>query len=357
MKLIIKENYDNNEVYNNFIMAEESAPFAIDCVPVVENSNTSLYHIDSKYLKTIAEDYDLELQDAFDVVCEEDSINPDYAALIVEEYELLEDPTMLNDFEHRFFMKECSSNSPEYKLAEACFEEYLNTFDESVFDAILDEAAPNFTLVGGVANNIDKPKPTKPNYPLTVANGGRGNLTTTGSRTSNAEPGELVVRGNTAPAVGSRGTSKSGNSKPNIIDITAYSTSTDKTSNKNQKQDYSYAGRSTRTGTNTGTGESNSKSSRLRKIGRYGLKGLAALGVATAAYDSINGAIKGAQNYRNRPRTWLAKKIAALRKLYSKWMNKASNADPKKANIIKRACAKLLKVIDKLMAKLQQAAN
>lgn len=59
-----------------------------------------------------------------------------------------------------------------------------------------------------------------------------------------------------------------------------------------------------------------------------------------------------------KPKTWIAKKIQSLRKVYAKWMNLAKVERYRgKAGIIKRACLKLAEVIDFLLRKLQNATD
>ncbi len=69
--------------------------------------------------------------------------------------------------------------------------------------------------------------------------------------------------------------------------------------------------------------------------------------------------IKGIYNkFKDRPRNVIAKKIASLRKIYSKWMTKAKwEKDAKIASAIKKAGHALMTVIDKLLQAMQRGAN
>ena len=70
-------------------------------------------------------------------------------------------------------------------------------------------------------------------------------------------------------------------------------------------------------------------------------------------------AIKGLENYqqyRNRPKSVIAKRIAALRGVYKKFMLEAQR-NPKQANVFKRMAAKILSVIDKLLHYMQNKAD
>lgn len=59
----------------------------------------------------------------------------------------------------------------------------------------------------------------------------------------------------------------------------------------------------------------------------------------------------------NKPKSWIGQKIAALRKVYASWMQKAQKGGPGVGAKIKQAAAKLLQIIDALMAKMQNAAG
>jgi hypothetical protein len=62
--------------------------------------------------------------------------------------------------------------------------------------------------------------------------------------------------------------------------------------------------------------------------------------------------------FKDRPRNVIAKKIAALRKIYSKWMAKAKwEKDAKIASAFKKAGHALMTVIDKLLQAMQRGAN
>ena len=69
--------------------------------------------------------------------------------------------------------------------------------------------------------------------------------------------------------------------------------------------------------------------------------------------------IKGLYNkFKDRPRNVIAKKIASLRKIYAKWMEKAKiEKDAKIASVFKKAGHALMTVIDKLLQAMQRGAN
>lgn len=82
---------------------------------------------------------------------------------------------------------------------------------------------------------------------------------------------------------------------------------------------------------------------------KIGLGIVGAVGAGALGYKILKQA-------QNQPKTWIAKKIAALRNSYSRIITQAKR-NPKKSGALKRVAAKILIIIDKLMAKLQNATN
>ena len=80
------------------------------------------------------------------------------------------------------------------------------------------------------------------------------------------------------------------------------------------------------------------------------------IGIGVGAAAAIGGSIYAINKYRNQPKSVIAKRIAALRHVYAKFMENARR-NPAKAGVFKRAAAKLLSVIDRLLAFLQRKAD
>lgn len=86
-------------------------------------------------------------------------------------------------------------------------------------------------------------------------------------------------------------------------------------------------------------------------LGKYGSKAALIAGVGVGANKLIKA-------YRNKPKSVIAKKIASLRKIYSKWMQRAqSSKDSGIVSKLRRGAAKILQVIDKLLGLLQSKAD
>jgi hypothetical protein len=77
-----------------------------------------------------------------------------------------------------------------------------------------------------------------------------------------------------------------------------------------------------------------------------------------AVYGGYKGLQKLVQTAKERPNSWIGRKIAALRNIYHKWMNAAEKTtDKTNSSLIKNAAHKILNVIDKLMVILQKHAG
>ena len=105
----------------------------------------------------------------------------------------------------------------------------------------------------------------------------------------------------------------------------------------------------------------------LNKIKRNPAKAAWGAALATAASPisgplAAYGTYKGIQHvykkYKNRPKSVIAKKIASLRKLYSKWLERAKiERDDRTAGILKRIATNIMLLIDKLLELLQKGAD
>lgn len=87
----------------------------------------------------------------------------------------------------------------------------------------------------------------------------------------------------------------------------------------------------------------------IKRLAKGSSIGIAATGLSAAAIYKL------AQKQKS-PKSFIGKKIASFRKIYRNLINQA-NKNPKKAGMLKRVAAKILKVIDQLMVKLQNMAG
>ena len=87
----------------------------------------------------------------------------------------------------------------------------------------------------------------------------------------------------------------------------------------------------------------------IKRLAKGSSIGIAATGLSASAIYKL------AQKQKS-PKSFIGKKISSFRKIYRNLINQA-NKNPKKAGMLKRVAAKILKVIDQLMVKLQNMAG
>lgn len=94
-------------------------------------------------------------------------------------------------------------------------------------------------------------------------------------------------------------------------------------------------------------------------LGSFAAGGARSLGLTgVQLYGMGSGANYYIKKYKNRPKSVIAKKIAALRRIYSKWLQRANNAvEDREAGICKRIAAKIMNIIDGLLNLLQRKAD
>ena len=82
------------------------------------------------------------------------------------------------------------------------------------------------------------------------------------------------------------------------------------------------------------------------------------LGVPLQLYGSAKNIGRIYDHYKNRPRSVIAKKIASLRDLYSKWLHRAKiERDDKTASVMKMIATNIMLLIDKLLLALQKGID
>ncbi len=109
-------------------------------------------------------------------------------------------------------------------------------------------------------------------------------------------------------------------------------------------------------GSNSGNRGSTSSGGSSSSSGGMGLGMKAVIGAGIGG--AVAGGLFAYKQYRDKPKSVIAKRIAALRQTYSKFMAKAQKApNDGIKNKLKHVAAKILQVIDKLMSFLQKKAD
>ena len=269
----------------------------------------------------LSEDYGIDYIDAMYAIAEASDMDPEHLAVSVPEEDIIAYPEIVNELAN-IVVQPLSENDFEYQYVDMCLEAWDNTGDESYLEAIVEdyylEECANILLEEINADyELDETRPFgykkwygKPYMAV------RDTVNNVGAEYKDLwQDLKQGARGTKVNLSGDR-------DKHGIVDKTAWE--------------------------------------RVKGVGSaFGKHKAATAGAVAAAGAAGYGVYKFAnwvKEARNKPKSWIGKKIAALRSIYQKWMQQAQK-NPKKAGMIKSACAKLLSIIDALMAKLQNAVG
>ena len=132
--------YNADSILDEAVLLDESESITkLPSVPVVENSRLGCGMVSINDLCNLVEDYDCSFEDAFCSIAEENEIDTDSLAVVVEDYNLIEMPELV-DLVPNIVVKPISEDNIVYQFVDACINEYYETGDEDWLYNILDEA-------------------------------------------------------------------------------------------------------------------------------------------------------------------------------------------------------------------------
>ena len=132
--------YNTYSILDEAVLLDESESIVkLPAIPVVENSRLGCGMVSINDLCNLVEDYDCSFEDAFCSIAEENEIDTDSLAVVVEDYNLIEMPELV-DIVPNIVVKPISEDNIVYQFVDACINEYYETGDEDWLYNILDEA-------------------------------------------------------------------------------------------------------------------------------------------------------------------------------------------------------------------------
>ena len=135
--------YNADSILDEAVLLDESESVTkLPSIPVVENSRLGCGMVSINDLCNLVEDYDCSFEDAFCSIAEENEIDTDSLAVVVEDYNLIEMPELV-DLVPNIVVKPISEDNIVYQFVDACINEYYETGDEDWLYNILDEADTN----------------------------------------------------------------------------------------------------------------------------------------------------------------------------------------------------------------------
>ena len=294
-------------------LSEDECLLDPNTIPVFENARLDMHIVTYNDMVKLSESYGLDADECLQCVAETNQIDPSTIAVAIDEADSIVDPDIVTDFP-QVVINPISEESLAYKFCEACVDAYAETADEDYLWFAIDES---YLL------EADKAPETK-------------------------EKKEGLVSRITGAAGAVRDAFSGTKSK---LDYLAGQAKKDYADSRDVGEGRRQAGmKAFRNAKVTGSKLLNKKDAAV-------IGGTAAVGVAGIAGAAVmaNKILKAANN---KPKSWIGKKIASLRSLYSKWLRRANmEKNLRRASAIKKVCATIMNVIDKLMARLQNAAG
>jgi hypothetical protein len=296
-------------------LTQEEAKLKIEEVPIVEHNGS--YLVDNYYLEKLSEQ---GVECLFQDIAEANGIDMNKMLNVVKEEDVISNPWLLFESSVVAPIKE---SSLEYQYVSECIDKWSATSDDSYLDAIVEDTYLN-EFVDKIKDFYTKDfKNAKQSFDYSKTLYKR-NINYINSIAKDKKNLNKTLSDNNATGAAKKAASNE------LARIKDHIKSNGEILRGHEKD----------TTKNVAKG-----------AGKVALTGL-------AVYGGYKGLQKLVQTAKERPKSWIGKKIAALRNIYHKWMNAAEKTtDKTNSSLIKNAAHKILNVIDKLMAILQKHAG
>ena len=257
-------------------------------------------------VERLAEDSQVSYMEAMATIAEANQIDASLMTVAIDEAEIIENPEIVYEMQNVSVIP-ISHNDPVYQFCEMAADKFLEQGNEAELDAILTEG------IGEIVQKVRDQKAKQAGAPAPAPK------LVTPPQTPVKESVDSWMRDKTNYYRGYKAADTLGDA---IKDV-------DWAINTNRKFDE-----------------------------KYGTFGKIPKAVVANAKTTIQGLGKTYEQFKDRPRNVIAKKIASLRLLYGKWMKKAQiEKNAGVASLFKRGAHKVMTIIDKLLRLLQQKAN
>lgn len=336
-----------------YLTSEESTmnPLTAPIISLDEGAHLVEY----EYLKRMMLEVGVDINEAKMVLAEVNNITPSSIISVIPEYEMLLNPSLREDA-GVYVLTPISPESDAYFFCETMVQLYEETMDESYLSILLEDEKQDF--ITKLMMELRQGKITRAEQQAALASWERKERAVEEKRKRELE--EKVQSTKDRWDAEKKRTEDIKKQKQAIEDRKRQYEDAKKESDRlmtQRKADYdnmSLPGKAIHAIKKKWMGQSNANQKALKiaaaTAGAVGLGGLAV---------GINSKIQRIRaEAANQPRTWLAKKISALRSIYLNYLNRARVERAQgKAGIFKKIASKILGVIDFLMRKLQHAVN
>ena len=319
-----------------YLTKEESQLHPIQ-VPIIETNN-GLNMIEFAYLDKIMNEMNVGFLEAESILAEFNEIPVDSLIISIPEYELIDSPFIMETVDN-FVVTPIAPTSDAYTFCESFIFLYEQSGDETFLQALLNEevARELITAIG-----MDKS--------MTAAEKQRAIESL--ERKDRAEQEKLRKKKEEQKRVEEGKARLNAELEKGKKEMEQRHEAEAKENKR--RNDLGFFGRAKEDAGNFW----NSRSEQQKSIAKGALKVAAGVGIGSAVGNAILKYQRIKEEAANKPRTWIAKKIAALRSIYANYLHKAEIAKMRgEAGIFKKIASKILGIIDFLLKKLQNATN
>ena len=307
-------------------------------------------------IESLCEEYGLDYDEALSSIANTNNIDINALCIAVDESYIIENPDIV-DFLPNVVISPISENSLAYQYCEMLLEEYINSGDELFLEAIVDESVLNEW----------HPESQEDYYTKRKIHGG-SDLRSDEQKAA-AEPTEEERRkrifGQTIDDAKKTGSTDAVDVERSSNSVVIKGAGDNKRYDLDTKEEIGGVKRNARRAKSWVT----DKATKGKDWVVNNPKKAAGIAAGTAALVGGGIYLKHKANTErelemiqrmaaNQPKGWIAKKIASLRNMYSQWLEKANHAvNSQQAGLFKKIAAKIMNVIDSLMARLQHMAG
>lgn len=333
-----------------YLTMEEAAinPLTVPIISLYEGSKLVEY----EYLKRMMLEVGVDINEAKSVLAEVNDIDPSSIITVIPEYEMLINPYLSEDAGN-FVLTSISSDSDAYFFCETIVSLYEETMDESYLALLLEDEKQDFIRRLAMDSKL-----TAADRQKAIESWERKEQADKDWQQRKKE--EKIQQAKDRLEAEKKRAEEIKKQKQAIEDRKKQHEAAKKQSDKEMAErkakeaNMSFPEKAIHAVKKKWMGQSNFTQSVLKKAAIAA----GAVGAGGLAYG-INSRLQRIRaEAANQPRTWLAKKIAALRSIYSNYLNRARMERAQdRAGIFKTIASKILGVIDFLMKKLQHAAN
>lgn len=360
--MLIRESYNSYDVFNllqnQTYLTEQESCLNIDHIPIIQRGNSNTIHYN--YIHTLEEETHLNIDEILLAIQEEYGLDSLY--MQVPDYILIESPELR---EYDIYIEPLNSQDTIYRLCDLLTEAYLETEDNTYLNALLedeDSSSPPETsatrqtvdgiktVAGKVASTAKTLGSAAKSIGTGIVNYERDLWNLSANPIIAAKKKYDDTHGPLSDERGQFKAVKTFATHPTTLGILGGGMLAKKlyTKIKNRKK-----------GIKNNDGPTKEEQKIISDIVNKNSteQNLDFLKDA-AKFDIDKDGTKIIKTAEHAPRTWIAKKISALRAKYYKWMILAKrNPNPGIKVKLKKACAMLLSIIDKLLALLQRATD